>query len=185
MVKDVLQVLTEDHAVLMWLAERLASVRPGRARMLVFNELARALGAHQTIIDRTVVPALRDCGWSGLSSDVLTGHVALKRLLAETLTLEREPDAFGPMVLHLARRVGQQCDVEQRKLFPVLLGSLDDDQRAIMAMDAESHLTRLLGEGPRMLGDDGMALDAGDLVEEAYVVLGSLPGRKIRPQLQH
>src|SRR5688500_11645740 len=74
--KDVVQVLLEDHAVLGWLAERLRPVSSTSAGTPMFNEFARALGAHQTVIDQTVIPALKACGWRGLSSDVLTGHMA-------------------------------------------------------------------------------------------------------------
>jgi hypothetical protein len=183
--RDVLQILTEDHAVLEWLAERLRAGRPGRARIVLFNEFARALGAHQTVIDQTVLPALKVCGWTGVSSDLLTGHVALKRLLAEALTLEREPSGFDEVVRSLAPQVKAQCELEQRKLLPVLLRCLDDEQRSLMALDAEQHLTRLLGETPKVHEDADFGPDAEDLVEQAYVVLGSLPGRRAATPARH
>jgi hypothetical protein len=184
MEKDVLQVLTEEHAVLVWLADRVDSATRTRARTVLFNELSRALGAHGTVIDQTIMPALKACGWNGVSSDVLTGHLALKRLLAEALTLEREPGGFEEVVRRLVPRVKAQCDLEQRKLLPVLQRCVDEGQRAMMALDAELHLTRLLGESPKFLEDSGFGLDAEGLVEQAYVVLGSLPARKGRA-LQH
>jgi hypothetical protein len=183
--RDVLQILTEDHAVLEWLAERLSAARAGRARSVLFNEIARALGAHQTVIDETVLPALKVCGWHGVSSDVLTGHMALKRLLAEALTLERDPPGFDEVVHRLAPQVKAQCGLEQRKLLPVLHRCLDDGQRSLLASDAEQHLTRLLGETPKVHEDADLGLDAEDLVEEAYVVLGSLPGRRATTIARH
>ena len=185
MERDVLQVLTEDHAVLGWLADRLQGARPGRARMLLFSEFVRALGAHQTVIDQTVLPALKECGWHGVSSDVLRGHMALKRLLAEALTLERDPAGFDEVLNRLAPQVKAHCELEQRKLIPVLHRCLDDEQRSLMAVDAEQHLTRLLGETPKVHEDADFATNAEDLVEEAYVVLGSLPGLGGPPLVRH
>ena len=183
--KDVLQVLIEDHAVLGWLADRLRGARPGRARNVLFNELARLLGAHQTVVDLTVFPALKACGWSGVSSEVLRSHMAMKRLLAEAIAVEREPADFDAAVRRLAPKVKVHCDLEQHHLVPVLHRTLDDDQRAQMAADAEQHLTRLLGEAPRMHGDTDLEPDAEDLLEEAYVVLGSLPLQDAVPPLRH
>lgn len=182
MEKDVLQTLTEDHAVLAWLAERLTAAKPGRARAIVFDELSRALGAHQTVIDQTVLPALKAFGWAGVTSDVLTGHVALKRLLAEVLTLERRPDAFEGALPRLVARLEAQCRIEREKLMPVLRHSLDENQRSMMAFEAELHLTRLLGDAHQSHDDSELPVDAGDLVEEAYVVLGSLPSSDEQPQ---
>jgi hypothetical protein len=173
--RDVLQILTEDHAVLDWLAQRLQAARPGRARAVLFNEFARALGAHQTVIDRTVLPALRNCGWQGVTSDLLTGHMALKRLLAEALTLERAASSFKEIVERLAPAVKTQCLRERTRLLPVLRSSLDEPQRALLGVDAEQHLTRLLGETLSVREDADFGSDAEALVEEAYVVLGSFP----------
>jgi len=173
--KDVLQILTEDHAVLDWLAQRLQAVRPGRGRAVLFNEFARALGAHQTVIDKTVLPALKVCGWHGVTSDLLTGHMALKRLLAEALTLERDPSRFDEVVGRLVGGATRQCALERDKLFAVLLECLDESQRWSMALEAEQHLTRLLGETPTVHEDAEFGADAEALLEEAYVVLGSLP----------
>lgn len=183
--KDVLQILTEDQAVLAWLADRLLAARPGRSHILMFNEFARALGAHLTVIDQTVLPALKVCGWHGVSSDLLAGHMALKRLLAEALTLEREPSGFVEVVRRLASCVKAQCELEQHKLHPVLFRCIDDEQRSLMAVDAEQHLTRLLGETRKVHQDADFGLDAEDLVEEAYVVLGSLPGRRETTPARH
>ena len=184
MEKDVLQILTEDHAILGWFAQRLAASKAGRSRSVLFNEFARSLGAHQTVVDQTIVPALKRCGWRGLSSDVLTGHLALKRQLAETLTL-RTSTAFDEAIPRLIARSVQQCVLEQDKLMPLLHQYLDDDQREALAAEAEQHLTRLLGEGRHLPEDSGLTPQANDLVEEAYVVLSSLPADDELTRMPH
>jgi hypothetical protein len=183
MERDVVQVLTEDHAVLGWLGERLRSAPPSESRILMFNEFARALGAHETVIDETVVPALRSCGPGGLSSDLLVSHAALKRSFAEVLTLGRNDPAFAGSLAALIRQLERHCELEERKLLPLLHDCLDDAQREMMAFDAEVHLTRILGdERPRE--DAALAQPANELLEEAHLVLGSLPIPRDHPPVE-
>ena len=54
-----------------------------------------------------------------------------------------------------------------------------------MAVDAEQHLRRLLGETPKRHEDADFGHDAEELVEEAYVVLRSLPGPTGPPLPRH
>ncbi len=127
------------------------------------------------MIDRTVLPALRTCGWRGVTSDLLSGHMALKRQLAEVLTLSQESSAFDEASRQLAEQVGQQRRREQDKLLSVLHECLDDSQRSMLALDAELHLTSLLGHTPESFESSGFERAADELLEEAYVVLRSLP----------
>jgi hypothetical protein len=174
MERDLVQVLAEDHAVLRWLGERL-SAATRTAKPMVFNEFARALGAHETVVEQTVLPALKATGWRGLSSDVLTGHADLRRELADLLTMDKGSAAFDVAVERLLRRLARQCDLEEEKLLPVLRASLDDTQRELLAFDAESHLTRLLGDDAPDANELELAQPVNELLEEAHVVLGSLP----------
>jgi hypothetical protein len=178
--KDVVQVLLEDHAVLGWLAERLRPVSSSSAGTPMFNEFARALGAHQTVIDQTVIPALKACGWRGLSSDVLTGHMALKRSFAELLTLRADSPDFEPSLSALMRQLTRHCELEDRKLLPLLTECLSESQREILAFEAEAHLTQILGDMP--MQDADLAQPATALLEEAQLVLSSLPStRQVEP----
>jgi hypothetical protein len=178
MERDVVQVLTQDHAVLKWLGERLQTVSSAAPRSLMFNELARALGAHETVIEETILPAMKSFGWRGLTSDVLTGHAALKRHLAEMLTMDRRSAAFDPAVTQLVEQLKVQCDLEDRKLLPLVQGSLDDTQRTMLAFEAELLLTRMLGEG-RSMREVDLAQSVSELLDEAHLVLGSLPAGSV------
>ena len=176
--KDVVAVLDEDHAVLRRLVVRLRSAVGTPACRQVFNEFARTLGGHHTVIDQTVIPALKACKWHGLSSDVLAGHLALKRTLAELLTLPHVGPDFEWALARLLRQLERQGDLEDRKLLPLLARELGDTQRALLAIEAETHLARILGETPR---EGELGLPADELLQEAQLVLGSLPRRSFSP----
>lgn len=180
--KDVVQVLLEDHAVLGWLSERQRpAAGASAAGTPMFNEFARALGAHQTVIDQTVIPALKACGWRGLSSDVLTGHMALKRSFAELLTLRTNSPEFEASLSALMRQMSRQCELEDRKLLPLLVDSLSESQREILAFEAEAHLTQILGDMP--VQDADLAQPAAALLEEAQLVLGSPPSARQKERM--
>ncbi|HEY0858824.1 MAG TPA: hypothetical protein VGE16_17300 [Albitalea sp.] len=174
MEKDLIQVLAEDHAVLGWLTGRLRETTATR-QSLLFNEFARALGAHQMVVDQVVIPALKSCGWRGLSSDVLAGHMGLKRSLAELLTLRPGSASFdaalGTLLLDTSLQTGREHD----KLLPLLHQLLDAEQLVMLAYDAEVRLAQLVGDGSR-LDDIDIAQPVDELLAEAHVVLASLPG---------
>lgn len=172
--KDLIQVMTENHAVLGWLSGRLRLTRSA-GKSLLFNEFARALGAHQTLIDQTVIPALKSCGWRGVSSDVLAGHMALKRGLAELLTLRPGSAGFDEALEGLLQGLAAQCALERDKLLPRLRQLLDAGQRRMLGCEAELHLTQILGDESR-LDDIDIARPVDELLAEAHVVLASLSG---------
>jgi hypothetical protein len=182
MERDLLQVLADDHALLGWVAGRLQCAPSPRGRRAVFPELAAALAAHQTVVDRTVLPALKEMGWHGIRSDLLASHVALKRQLAETVALEREGGDADRALRALALEVQAQCGREILTLLPVLAQRLDGSQRSMLGLDAQQHLTRLLGDTPKTHADVEQESGVADLLDEAYVVLSSLPTRQTTPQ---
>jgi len=184
MERDILQTLADDHAILRWLTHRLSATPRGRLRSMVFGEFSRALGAHQTVIDRILMPALKSRGWWGVSSDVLVGHAALKRLLADALTLQQDHTGFDAALRSLLAELQVQCQREREKLIPVLWRCFDDDQRSLMAQDAETHLTRLLGDSLESYDPD-VWMERPELIEEAYLVLGRPTPAEDQPQTQH
>jgi hypothetical protein len=98
----------------------------------------------------------------------------LKRHLAEMLTLERGTDHFDAALKQLVQQLDIQCELEERKLLPLIHECLDDTQRTMLAFEAETHLTRILGDS-HSVGDIDLPQSVSDLLEQAHIVLGSLP----------
>lgn len=174
--KDVLVSLTDDHVVLSWLAHRLRTARDSFSRGLLFNEMAKALGGHLSVMEYVVLPAMSRCGWHGVDSQVLVEHMILKRHLADLLTLERGSAQFDAELQDLCNQVEAQADREQLQLLPALREWLGEGERAMLASEVESRLGAYLGE----LRAPGEHTDADpptveELLQEAKVVLASLP----------
>lgn len=178
--KDVLVALTDDHVVLSWLAHRLELSNDSAANAVLFNELAKALGGHLSALEYVVLPALSRCRWRGLDSQLLVGHMTLKRHLADLLTLERDSDQFRAQLTDFCRQVEAHADQEQLVLLPAIRECLDEGERAMLASEVESRLGAYLDEVARK----GPALAAAplptadDLLREAQVVLTTLPASR-------
>ena len=106
-------------------------------------------------------------GVAGLSPG--TGAVTSAGALAGPVT----GAGFDAALARLVRQVHLQCDLEDRRLLPVLGAALDVSQRAMMAFEAEALLAGILGDRP--VEDAERMQPATALIEEAQVVLGSLP----------
>jgi hypothetical protein len=179
--KDVLLTLTEDHVFLSQLARRVRTMTDRLARSALFDELAKALGGHFGGLEYVVLPAFSQAGSYRLRSEVLIAHMNLKRRLAELLMMERRNARFEAELLRFCDEVEAQADLEQLELLPALRDSLSEADRAFLAAEVEEQMAARLGVHPLLYGPE---LDeprgAGDLVREAAVVLGSLPGRSGR-----
>lgn len=170
--KDIVTVVSENHAVLAWLAERLPACEPGPARRFLFDEYAKALGGHLRAVDAVVIPALRVKGWRDVSSALLIGHVQLKSQLAEVLTLNAETPGFKRAFAALTAGAAAQCEREGRQLLPLLDKQLNDSERLLLGGEALEHRDRVMGDGVPAFDD---SQPAAELVEEAKLVLGGLP----------
>ncbi len=169
---DVVAVISDHHAVLDWLMERVAEASPSPARRVLFDEFAKALGGHLRAIDEAVIPALRAGGWRNVSSSLLVGHVDIKHRLGELLTLRLSSRAHDDALATLAVHLQAQQQREASQLLPLLQGALNDWQRAQLGAEVQDHLSRVIGERPSGFADSE---PASSLLEEAKLVLGSFP----------
>lgn len=177
MAQDVVEILAQDHAALIQAADRLRRETPTPRRSQIFNQFARMLGAHLAIIDDTVIPELKGLGWRGVSSAMLTAHVELKRSLAELLTQRGSP-AFQDALSRLATQLQAQIDSEKAHLFPLLRQCLDESHLAFLGLDAHARRSEILGDGVED-GDPANLRGVDELLEEAQVVLSSLPNSAV------
>lgn len=169
---DVVAVISDHHAVLGWLTDRVLDAEPGPSRRVLFDEFAKALGGHLRAIDQAVIPALRARGWRNVCSSLLVGHVDVKYRLGELLTLRPSSRAHPTTLAALALHLEAQLQREAGLLLPLLEEALDDWQRAELGVEVQEHLSRMIGEGRTDFVDSE---PAASLLEEAKLVLGGFP----------
>jgi hypothetical protein len=170
--QDVVAVISDHHTVLDWLIERLGSAGPGPTRRVLFDEFAKALGAHLRAIDETVIPALRAQGWRNVSSSLLVGHVDIKHRLGELITLSVSTPEHDAALAALGLRLQAQRRRETEQLLPLLQVSLGDWQSRELGTEVREHMNRVIGERPSGFADSE---PAHALLEEARLVIGTFP----------
>ena len=173
---DVTVALTQNHVVLSHLAARLCATRDRKLRNALFDDLAKGLGGHFVALERVVVPSLLRAK-AGLSSEVLSGLMALKSGLAALLALDRRTPEFETAMVSFCDAVELQADQEQLQLLPLLRQTLSARDRTDLGWEVAASLQSRLGDHPVLAMSTRFAeppKTTKEELEEAHMVLSSL-----------
>lgn len=128
---DVLEILTTQHAEVDQLIEKLE--KGDGNRRLVFTQLADRLAAHATIEEKIFYPAVMAKGTEDMLREAVEEHLALKRLIADMITLKVDDDEFTAKLSVLKEQVTHHAHKEEEgKLFPKVKHLLSMDERAAL-----------------------------------------------------
>jgi hypothetical protein len=109
--------------------------------------------------------------------DVLASHMSLKRRLAGVLAMNRKTTEFDTELAALCDGVQAQAEREHAQLLPCLRQALPDDHRALLAGEVEAQVRARVGDAGLSLQEPITQPRVHDLLQEAQVVLASLPHR--------
>lgn len=158
--------LTSQLNAVAVLLEQLAASRGARRRML-WAQLTQRAAAYAWIDSHVVYPALRRSGWKGVRSDLLTASSDFQRTLADLLVINPDAPTFPRALAPFRLAVAKLAAVLQPGLAQALHGAgLDRDPLALLEAG------RAFAAPPQPPFD---LTKASQLVQEASVVLGSLP----------
>lgn len=144
---DVLELLTSQHLEVDALIERLEN-RQGDMRA-TFLELADKLAAHATVEERIFYPSVMATETEELLRESVEEHLAVKRVLADLLTMDLSSEEFAAKLSVLKEQVSHHAhEEEEAKLFPKLRASLDADQRAALGNEVLALFEQLLPKHP-------------------------------------
>jgi hypothetical protein len=144
---DVLELLESQHREVDALIEQLEQ-RKGDLRA-TFTELADKLAAHAAVEERIFYPQSMSSETSELLHESVEEHLAIKRVLADLLTMELSSEEFAAKLSVLKEAVSHHAhEEEEAKLFPVLRKSLDADQRAAIGNEVLALFELLLPRHP-------------------------------------
>ena len=144
---DVLDLLESQHREVDALLEQLES---GEGDLqAAFAELADKLAAHATVEERIFYPAVMSADTDALLHESVEEHLAIKRVLADLLTMELSSDDFAAKLSVLKEHVSHHAhEEEEAKLFPKLRASLDADERAALGNEVLALFEQLLPRHP-------------------------------------
>jgi len=146
---NALDLLTEQHNEIDELLEQLKA--DGDDSQAAFVELADKLAAHTIIEEKLFYPRVMSDQTSDLLHQSVEEHLAMKRVLADLVTMELDTDQFKAKLLVLAEEVSHHAhEVEEAKLFPLLRMSMDPDELAGLGNDLLVMFEDLIASEPRL-----------------------------------
>jgi hemerythrin superfamily protein len=144
---DVLDLLKAQHEEVDHLFEQLAK-REGNRRAL-FTELADKLAAHATVEEEIFYPFVMSKATNDLLHEGVEEHLAIKRVLADLITMDLDDEAFTAKLHVLKEQVEHHAHKEEEdKLFPRVRELLSADERAGLGNEVLSRFEDLMKSHP-------------------------------------
>ena len=148
---NALDLLTEQHDEVDRLFEQLEGEGDGDDRQAAFVELADKLAAHSTIEEKLFYPRVLSAQTSELLYHSVEDHLAMKRVLADLVTMDLDTDQFKAKLSVLKEEVSHHShDVEEAQLFPLLRAAMDADELAGLGNELLVMFEQLIAADPRL-----------------------------------
>jgi hemerythrin superfamily protein len=145
---DALDLLTQQHDQVDSLFEQLEDGKGDRAA--TFQQLADALAAHATIEEKIFYPRVMADQTSDMLHESVEEHLAIKRVLADMLTMSLDSDEFDAKLHVLKEQVSHHAhEEEEDKLFPIVRKAMSADERAGLGNDLLAMFEELMQASPR------------------------------------
>jgi hemerythrin superfamily protein len=144
---DVLDLLTAQHEEVDQLFEQIETGGGDRRGLLI--ELADKLAAHATVEEEVFYPAVMAKTTSDMLHESVEEHLAIKRLLADLITMRLEDDAFNAKIKVLKEQVSHHAHKEEEeKLFPEVRSLMNAAERAGIGNELLVMFEELLAQSP-------------------------------------
>ena len=128
---DVIEILTAQHRQVDDLFEQLLSGKGDRRAL--FGQLADMLAAHAAAEEKLFYPAVLAKDTSDQLHESVEEHLAIKRVLADLLTMKLDDATFMAKLNVLEEEVTHHAHREEEaKLFPKVMKMFDRDERAAL-----------------------------------------------------
>jgi hemerythrin superfamily protein len=125
---DVLELLETQHKEVDALFEQIEKGNGNRRAL--FTELADKLAAHATVEEKIFYPAVMAKDTNELLQESVEEHLAIKRILADLITMDLDDDGFAAKLQVLKEQVTHHAHKEEeKKLFPKVKDLMTEDER--------------------------------------------------------
>ena len=145
---DVLDLLTSQHAEVDALFAKLESGKGNRPAL--FAELADKLAAHATVEEKIFYPAIMARETKKQLHEAVEEHLAIKRVLADLITMTLDDDTFKAKLAVLKEEVTHHAHREEEgELFPEVKSMFTSDERAALGNEVLVMFEDLMASSPR------------------------------------
>lgn len=144
---DVLKLLETQHKEVDALFEAIEKGE-GNKRAL-FTELADKLAAHATVEEKIFYPAVMAKETNELLQESVEEHLAMKRVLADLITMDLDNDEFKAKLSVLKEQVTHHAHKEEEnKLFPKVRTLMTEDERLGLGNEVLAMFEELMQKHP-------------------------------------
>jgi len=145
---DVIDLLTAQHDEVDLLFAQLEKGEGNRAEL--FAELADKLAAHATVEEKVFYPAIMARETKKQLHEAVEEHLAIKRVLADLITMKLDDDTFKAKLAVLKEEVAHHAHrEEEHKLFPEVKSMFTSDERAALGNEVLVMFEDLMASRPR------------------------------------
>jgi hemerythrin superfamily protein len=146
---NALDLLSDQHRDVDGLFEKVEG--DGSDRTAAFLELADTIAAHATIEEKLFYPRVMSDETSDLLHKSVEEHLAIKRVLADMLTMDLEASDFAAKLSVLKEEFSHHAhEVEEQELFPIVRETMDEDELAALGNELLVMFEDLMPSSPRM-----------------------------------
>jgi hemerythrin superfamily protein len=144
---DVLEVLEAQHQEV---DKLIAMLEEGKGdRRAVFLELANNLAAHAAVEEQLFYPFVMTADTSELLYESVEEHLAIRRVLADMVTMKLDDDQFLAKLALLREQVSHHAHEEEEKaLFPKVRRMFTVEERAGLGNDVIAKFEELIQQDP-------------------------------------
>ena len=147
---DALELLRSQHDEVEDLIDDIEDAADPGAKLALFLELADKVAAHAMIEEKMFYPSVMEDQTHAQLIEATEEHLAIKRLLADMMTLDVEDEHFDAKLKVLKESLRHHAhDEEEDKLFPIVEKMMNDDELAALGNEMLAMFEMLLEREPR------------------------------------
>jgi hemerythrin superfamily protein len=165
---NALELLRSQHTEVEDLIERIEDCDDPDPKMALFQELADKLAAHSAIEEQIFYPSVMTDELREQLIEATEEHLAVKRLLADMLSLDCRDEHFDAKLTVLKENIRHHAhDEEEGALFPEVERMMDEDELAALGNELLAMFESLLERAPRrnVLAETKQAAELRSVVE--------------------
>jgi hemerythrin-like domain-containing protein len=117
-------------------------------KLALFEDIADTLAAHAAVEERLFYPAIYGDTLGQELREAVEEHLAMKRELADLLTMTPDDDAFDAKMKVLIDMVEHHVDDEEREILPKAESQLGEAGLRRLGAQMERLFEELMNEGP-------------------------------------
>jgi hemerythrin superfamily protein len=148
-VMDATQLLTEQHTEVDNLFAKIEKAE-GITKRRLFEQLADKLAAHAEIEEKIFYPGVMAKQTEELLLESVEEHLAMKRIIADLLTLDPDDGHFAAKITVLKEQVRHHAhDEEEKELFVKVRKLMSKDELEGMGGEMAARFNTLIDKAPR------------------------------------